>query len=91
MGVLATTFTSLAFEPVRWWRTVRGTWRSRYDREQDRIRQQARETDRVTRFGPDRFHPSAEGYRACANVLLPSVLAALDAWHLNLAAKAASS
>ncbi|RHW28070.1 SGNH/GDSL hydrolase family protein [Nocardioides immobilis] len=29
-------------------------------------------------FGPDQFHPSAEGYRACANVLLPSVLAALD-------------
>ena len=29
-------------------------------------------------FGPDRFHPSAAGYRACANVLLPSVLAALD-------------
>ncbi|WP_246372600.1 SGNH/GDSL hydrolase family protein, partial [Nocardioides pelophilus] len=30
-------------------------------------------------FGPDQFHPSAEGYRALANVLLPSVLAALDA------------
>ncbi|KAA1425718.1 SGNH/GDSL hydrolase family protein [Nocardioides antri] len=29
-------------------------------------------------FGPDKFHPSAEGYRALANVLLPSVLAALD-------------
>jgi lysophospholipase L1-like esterase len=29
-------------------------------------------------FGPDQFHPSAEGYRALANVLLPSVLAALD-------------
>ena len=29
-------------------------------------------------FGPDRFHPSAEGYRALANVMLPSVLAALD-------------
>ena len=29
-------------------------------------------------FGPDQFHPSAEGYRACANVLLPSILAALD-------------
>ncbi|UMG91749.1 hypothetical protein MF408_17010 [Nocardioides sp. TF02-7] len=29
-------------------------------------------------FGPDQFHPSAEGYRALANVLVPSVLAALD-------------
>jgi hypothetical protein len=29
-------------------------------------------------FGPDRFHPSAAGYRALANVILPSVLAALD-------------
>ena len=29
-------------------------------------------------FGPDRFHPSVEGYRALANVLIPSVLAALD-------------
>jgi lysophospholipase L1-like esterase len=28
-------------------------------------------------FGPDQFHPSAEGYRALATVLLPSVLAAL--------------
>lgn len=28
-------------------------------------------------FGPDKFHPSAEGYRALANVLLPSVLASL--------------
>ncbi|QZY29826.1 SGNH/GDSL hydrolase family protein [Nocardioides coralli] len=28
-------------------------------------------------FGPDRFHPSAEGYRALADVLLPSALAAL--------------
>jgi lysophospholipase L1-like esterase len=28
-------------------------------------------------FGPDRFHPSADGYRALADVLLPSVLAAL--------------
>ncbi|WP_435768926.1 SGNH/GDSL hydrolase family protein [Nocardioides sp. SYSU DS0651] len=28
-------------------------------------------------FGPDQFHPSAEGYRALANVLVPSVLAAL--------------
>ncbi|MDP2772954.1 MAG: SGNH/GDSL hydrolase family protein [Nocardioides sp.] len=29
-------------------------------------------------FGPDQFHPSAEGYRSLATVLLPSVLAALD-------------
>ena len=28
-------------------------------------------------FGPDQFHPSAEGYRALANVLIPSLLAAL--------------
>ncbi len=28
-------------------------------------------------FGPDRFHPSADGYHALASVLLPSVLAAL--------------
>ncbi|TYL45195.1 SGNH/GDSL hydrolase family protein [Nocardioides sp. BGMRC 2183] len=28
-------------------------------------------------FGPDQFHPSAEGYRALAHVLIPSVLAAL--------------
>jgi hypothetical protein len=28
-------------------------------------------------FGPDRFHPSADGYRSLADVLLPSVLAAL--------------
>ena len=28
-------------------------------------------------FGPDRFHPSAEGYRALTNLLIPSVLAAL--------------
>ena len=28
-------------------------------------------------FGPDRFHPSAAGYRAAAGALLPSVLAAL--------------
>jgi hypothetical protein len=28
-------------------------------------------------FGPDQFHPSAEGYRALANVLIPSALAAL--------------
>jgi lysophospholipase L1-like esterase len=29
-------------------------------------------------FGPDRFHPSAQGYRALSNLLIPSVLAALD-------------
>ncbi len=28
-------------------------------------------------FGPDRFHPSAEGYRALAEVLVPSALNAL--------------
>ncbi len=28
-------------------------------------------------FGPDRFHPSAEGYRALVRLLLPSLLAAL--------------
>lgn len=28
-------------------------------------------------FGPDQFHPSAEGYRALARILLPSALAAL--------------
>lgn len=28
-------------------------------------------------FGPDRFHPSASGYRSLAQVLLPSTLAAL--------------
>jgi lysophospholipase L1-like esterase len=28
-------------------------------------------------FGPDRFHPSAEGYASLAGVLLPSILAAL--------------
>ncbi len=29
-------------------------------------------------FGPDRFHPSADGYRQLASVLVPSCLAALD-------------
>ncbi|MQW75856.1 SGNH/GDSL hydrolase family protein [Nocardioides sp. dk4132] len=28
-------------------------------------------------FGPDRFHPSAQGYRAAAGILLPSILAAV--------------
>ena len=31
-------------------------------------------------FGPDRFHPSAEGYASAATALLPSVCAALDRW-----------
>ena len=29
-------------------------------------------------FGPDRFHPSADGYKQVASVLIPSCLAALD-------------
>ena len=29
-------------------------------------------------FGPDRFHPSADGYKQLASVLVPSCLAALD-------------
>ncbi len=29
-------------------------------------------------FGPDQFHPSADGYHQLASVMLPSVLAALD-------------
>ncbi|MCX6400924.1 MAG: SGNH/GDSL hydrolase family protein [Propionibacteriales bacterium] len=29
-------------------------------------------------FGPDQFHPSVEGYKALAGVLVPSVLAALE-------------
>lgn len=28
-------------------------------------------------FGPDKFHPSPEGYQACADVLLPTTLGAL--------------
>jgi lysophospholipase L1-like esterase len=31
-------------------------------------------------FGPDGFHPSAAGYRACALALLPSACAALGYW-----------
>jgi len=34
-----------------------------------------------TMFGPDRFHPSADGYRSLADVLLPTVLAALGLGH----------
>ncbi|WP_370247148.1 SGNH/GDSL hydrolase family protein [Nocardioides sp.] len=34
--------------------------------------------ERADLFGPDRFHPSAKGYRALVRILLPSVLAALD-------------
>ncbi|WP_235735181.1 SGNH/GDSL hydrolase family protein [Nocardioides alcanivorans] len=34
--------------------------------------------DTAAFFGPDQFHPSAEGYASMASVLLPSVLAALD-------------
>jgi lysophospholipase L1-like esterase len=33
--------------------------------------------DPAALFGPDRFHPSAQGYRAMVAALLPSVLAAL--------------
>jgi lysophospholipase L1-like esterase len=29
-------------------------------------------------FGPDRFHPSAAGYKSCATAMLPTVAAALD-------------
>jgi SAM-dependent methyltransferase len=32
----------LLVEPWRWLRTVRGTWRSRYDRDRDELREQAR-------------------------------------------------
>ncbi|WP_230419634.1 SGNH/GDSL hydrolase family protein [Catenulispora pinistramenti] len=31
-------------------------------------------------FGPDRFHPSAEGYAAASMALLPSIAAALGRW-----------
>ncbi|MDI2128808.1 SGNH/GDSL hydrolase family protein [Yinghuangia seranimata] len=34
-------------------------------------------------FGPDRFHPSEEGYSTAAMALLPSVCAALDLWPLD--------
>ncbi|MEI2808861.1 MAG: SGNH/GDSL hydrolase family protein [Nocardioides sp.] len=36
----------------------------------------ARDPNRL--FGPDRFHPSADGYRAMVAVVLPSLLAMLD-------------
>jgi lysophospholipase L1-like esterase len=32
-------------------------------------------------FGPDRFHPSVEGYASAATALLPSVCAALGHWY----------
>jgi hypothetical protein len=35
------------------------------------------EADPAVLFGPDRFHPSAEGYARMADVLLPSTMAAL--------------
>ncbi len=35
------------------------------------------EADPTVLFGPDRFHPSADGYRRLVDVLLPSCLAAL--------------
>ncbi|MCE7082891.1 SGNH/GDSL hydrolase family protein, partial [Streptomyces sp. ST2-7A] len=31
-------------------------------------------------FGPDRYHPSAEGYRAVAMAMLPTLCAALGVW-----------
>ncbi|WP_228474116.1 SGNH/GDSL hydrolase family protein [Streptomyces calidiresistens] len=31
-------------------------------------------------FGPDRYHPSAEGYRAAAMALLPTLCASLGVW-----------
>ncbi|WP_436787636.1 SGNH/GDSL hydrolase family protein, partial [Yinghuangia sp. YIM S10712] len=34
-------------------------------------------------FGPDRFHPSAEGYSTAAMAILPSLCAALDLWPLD--------
>jgi len=34
-------------------------------------------------FGPDRFHPSAEGYATAAMASLPSLCAALDLWPLD--------
>lgn len=40
-------------------------------------------------FGPDRFHPSAEGYAAAAMALLPSVAASLGCWPDNDATDAA--
>lgn len=40
-------------------------------------------------FGPDRFHPSAEGYAAFAGVLLPTALAALGMGPVDDAPRAA--
>ena len=37
------------------------------------------DADPDTLFGPDRYHPSAAGYRAAVDVLLPTVLRVLDA------------
>jgi hypothetical protein len=31
-------------------------------------------------FGPDKFHPSADGYAACASALLPSVCEVVGLW-----------
>jgi lysophospholipase L1-like esterase len=40
----------------------------------------ARPTDM---FGPDRFHPSVEGYATAVMAVLPSLCAALDVWPLD--------
>lgn len=32
-------------------------------------------------FSPDRFHPSAAGYEAAAEILLPAMCMAVNAWH----------
>jgi lysophospholipase L1-like esterase len=51
-------------------------------------------------FGPDRFHPSAYGYRSCAAVMLPTVAAAIGvdvdpaeprAWRIDRAAVSAAA
>jgi len=36
------------------------------------------DADPDTLFGPDRYHPSAAGYRAAVDVVLPTVLSVLD-------------